>query len=104
MKRIIFTTFGGLVLLALAPVSATARADVHFNFGLGVFGPAPYYVEPPPVYYSPPRYYSPPPPVYYGPTVGYQHRDWDRRDWDRRGWRGGHDRGRHRGHGRHDDN
>ncbi len=96
MKRIIFKTFSGLALLAVAPLSAPAYAEVHI--GVGIYAPAPYYVEPPPVYYQPPpRYYSPPPPVYYGPGVIYQDQEWDRGDH----WRGEHDRGRHRGEWRH---
>ncbi len=98
MKRIIFKTFGGLALLAVAPLAAPAYAEVHI--GVGIYAPAPYYVEPPPVYYQPPpRYYSPPPPVYYGPSEYYQDREGDHHDH----WREGHDRGRHRGEWRHHD-
>jgi hypothetical protein len=88
MNRIIYRTLGGLLLLALVPVRAFAHTDVHVD--LGLFGPEPYYVEPPPVYYEPPvRYYSPPPPVYYGPRVIYRHRDWDDREgrWEHREYR-----------------
>ena len=99
MKRIIFKTFGGLALLAVAPLGAPAYADLRI--GVGIYAPAPYYVEPPPVYYQPPpRYYSPPPPVYYGPSDNYEGRDWDHHDH----WREGHDRGRHRGWHHHDEN
>lgn len=82
--------FGGVALLALAPASAFAHADVHFNLDLGY----PVYVEPPPVYYVPHRRYRYlGPPVYYGPRVIYEDSDPDyyaHHDWDR-----------HRGH--HDD-
>src|SRR6476646_1489277 len=92
MKRTTITVLGGVLLMALAPVNAVARADVHVQVGI----PLPFYVEPPPVYYEPrTTYYHDydyyPPPVYYGPRFGYRDRD-------------DHDNGRHRGHrhGRHD--
>ena len=86
-----FRTIGSLALLALAPASAFAHADVHFNLGLGY----PVYVEPPPVYYEPPpRYYYPAPPVYYGPRVIYEDGYSE--------YYAPHYRGRHRWH-RHDD-
>jgi hypothetical protein len=69
MKCSGLSLFGGVVLLALIPVSAMAHVDVNVDLG------APGYVEPPPVYYDPPRrYYSAPPPVYYGPRVIYRDR------------------------------
>jgi hypothetical protein len=84
---------GGIMLLALAPVSAFAHVDVNVDLGFGV----PVYVAPPPVYYEPPpRYYSPAPPVYYGPRVIYE-------DRDREHGHGHHDNGRHRGHRGHGD-
>jgi hypothetical protein len=92
MKRIILTA-GAFGLLALAPGTASAHADLH----IGIFAPAPFYVAPPPVYYEPPQTYYSPPPVYYGPDYGYE-REWHHH----RHWHGGHDRGRH-GDWRRDD-
>ena len=71
MKRITSAKFlaaGAIALGAFVAASAAhAGSDVHFS--IGVYSPAPVYVEPAPVYLQPRPVYVQPAPVYVQPPL-----------------------------------